>query len=128
MAFYNHKHVGGCFYALANTSSFDDGFINGLYSLFSTKWPNLQIALESLFGGLATGLGLQFLVAFGSKNHVAAMIIAPLLLWLILRILFMGLETKYTLSPNAAVAQMRVEDAAGKIGRASCRERVLVAV
>lgn len=78
---------------------------------FQLKWPNLQIVLESLFGGLATGLGLQFLVAFGSKNHVAAMIIVPLLLWLILRILFMGLETKYTLSPNAAVAQMRAEDA-----------------
>ena len=80
---------------------------------FQLKWPNLQIALESLFGGLATGLGLQFLVAFGSKNHVAAMIIVPLLLWLILRILFMGLETKYTLSPNAAIAQVRAEDAAG---------------
>ena len=86
----------------------------GYIACFKPKLPNLQIVLESLFGGLATGLGLQFLVAFGSKNQVAAMIIAPLLLWLFLRMLFMGLETKYTLSPNAVVAQLQAEEDAGE--------------
>lgn len=86
----------------------------GYIACYRTNWLNFQIVQAYLFGGLSTGLGLQFLVGFGSKNHIAEMIIVPLLLWLVLRILFMGFETKYTLSPNAAVAKMRAEEAAAE--------------
>lgn len=79
----------------------------GYIVCFKPKWLGFQIALESLFGGLATGLGLQFLIAFGSKNRVIEMILMPLATWLLLRIIFYGLETKYTLSPNAAITQIR---------------------
>lgn len=84
----------------------------GYIACYRLNWLNFQIVQAYVFGGLSTGLGLQFLVAFGSKNDVVEMIIVPLLLWLVLRILFMGLETKYTLSPDTAVARMRAEDAA----------------
>ena len=86
----------------------------GYIACYRPNWLNFQIVQAYLFGGLSTGLGLQFLVGFGSKNHVAAMIIAPLLVWLVLRVLFMAVETKYTLSPSASVAQMRAEEAAAE--------------
>ena len=69
----------------------------GYTACYHLKWLNLQIVQEYLFGGISTGLGLQFLVAYGSKNRVIEMIIVPLLLWLVLRIIFYGFETKYTL-------------------------------
>jgi hypothetical protein len=71
----------------------------GYAACHALKWPRIQLLLESLFGGLATGLGLQILIAYGMKNQVLPMIIAPLLTWLVLRILFMGVETRYSLAP-----------------------------
>jgi hypothetical protein len=82
---------------------------------YSLKLPRLQIALASLFGGLSTGLGFQFLISFGTQNQIVPMIISPLLTWLVLRIIFYGVETKYTLSPNAVLTQMRIEEAAGLV-------------
>jgi len=70
----------------------------GYAACHALKWPRFQVLLESLFGGLATGLGLQMLIAFGMKNQVLPMLIAPLLTWLALRIIFMGVETRYSLT------------------------------
>lgn len=72
--------------------------------------PNIQILLASLYGGLATGLGMQFLVAYGIKGHIVPMVVVPLLIWLVLRIIFYGVETKYTLTPTPALALVRAED------------------
>jgi hypothetical protein len=63
------------------------------------QWPRFQMLPEALFGGLATGLGLQVLIAYGMKNQVLPMLIAPLLVWLVLRIFFMAVETRYSLTP-----------------------------
>jgi hypothetical protein len=79
---------------------------------YSLKWSSFQIVLESLFGGLATGLGLQLLIGFGLNHRFIEMLIVPLLTWLLLRIIFYGVETKYTLHPNAVLTQMRAEDTA----------------
>lgn len=84
----------------------------GFAACFNLKLPSFQIVLESLFGGLSTGLGLQFLIGFGMKNRIVEMIIVPLLTWLVLRIIFYGVETKYTLHPNEVLTQMRAQDAA----------------
>jgi hypothetical protein len=83
----------------------------GYAACFRLNWPNFQLALAYLYGGLATGLGLQFLIAYGIKDHVVQMIVVPLLIWLVARIFYYALETHYTLHPNAAVTQMRLEDA-----------------
>jgi hypothetical protein len=77
---------------------------------FSIKLPKLQIAIASLFGGLALGLGLHFLIGLGGKGDYLGMVIAPLIIWLVLRVIFYGVETKYTLHPNAALTQMRYEE------------------
>jgi hypothetical protein len=82
---------------------------------YSLKLPRLQIAFASLFGGLSIGLGFQFLIGFGTQNQIVQMIISPLLTWLVLRVIFYGVETKYTLSPNAVLTQMRIEEAAGQV-------------
>lgn len=83
----------------------------GYAACFSLKWPNFQLALAYLYGGLATGLGLQLMIAYGVKGHLILMIVAPLLIWLLARIFYYALETHYTLHPNAAITQMRLEDA-----------------
>jgi hypothetical protein len=82
---------------------------------YSLKWPRLQVACASLFGGLSTGLGFQFLISFGTQGQIVQMIISPLLTWLLLRIIFYAVETQYTLSPNAVLTQMRIEEAAGQV-------------
>ena len=84
----------------------------GYAACFELKYPRSQIALESLFGGIATGLGLHFLVGFGSKNDIFGMIAAPLVTWLVLRVIFYSIETKYTLHPNAALTQIRADEEA----------------
>jgi hypothetical protein len=76
----------------------------GYAACHELKWLRFQVLLESLFGGLATGLGLQVLIAFGMKNQVLPMLIAPLLTWLVLRIIFMGVETRYSLMPIPALS------------------------
>ncbi len=81
----------------------------GYVACFNLGRPNFQIVLGSLYGGLATGLGLQFLIAYGSKDRIIEMIIVPLLVWLVLRVLFYAAETKYTLHPNEALKQTRDE-------------------
>lgn len=82
----------------------------GYAGCYELKWNRFQIILESLFGGLATGLGLQFLIAYGVMNQIIPMIIAPLLVWLVLRIIFYAVETKYTLHPNLVLADIRAEE------------------
>jgi hypothetical protein len=77
----------------------------GYAACYELKWPRFQIALASLFGGISTGLGLHFLIGFG-------MIVAPLPIWLLLRVIFYAVETKYTLHPNAALTQIRAEEEA----------------
>lgn len=77
---------------------------------YHLKLPTIQILLASLYGGLATGLGMQFLVAYGIKGHIVAMVIVPLLIWLMLRIIYYGVETQYTLTPTSALALIRAED------------------
>jgi hypothetical protein len=84
----------------------------GYAACYELKWPRFQIALASLFGGISTGLGLHFLIGFGIKNDIFGMIITPLLVWLLLRVIFYAVETKYTLHPNAALTQIRAEDEA----------------
>jgi hypothetical protein len=79
---------------------------------FKLKLPSYQLAIETLYGGLVTGLGLQFLIAYGIKGHIIAMVIFPLIIWLVLRLIFMGFETKYTLTPKPAIAQLQAEDSA----------------
>ena len=74
------------------------------------KWKRYQLVLAYLYGGLATGLGLQILIAYGMRNLPVQMIVVPLLVWLVLRIIFYGFETKYTLHPSAAVTQIRAEE------------------
>jgi len=83
----------------------------GYAACYPLKWSSFQLVLAYLYGGLATGLGLQFLVAYGVKGHVVPMIVVPLLVWLVTRIFYYAMETHYTLHPNAAVTQMRQEDA-----------------
>jgi hypothetical protein len=85
-------------------------FLLGYAACYELKWPKFQIALASLFGGVSTGLGLHFFIGLGSKNEYVGMIVAPLLIWLALRIIFYGAETKYTLHPNAALTQIRTEE------------------
>jgi hypothetical protein len=81
----------------------------GYASCHSLKWSNFQLVLAYLFGGLATGLGLQILIANAAQHQFVLMVIQPLLTWLVLRILFYAVETQYTLHPNEAVAQIRAE-------------------
>ncbi|MDD2368701.1 MAG: hypothetical protein PHQ90_05310 [Sulfuricurvum sp.] len=76
----------------------------GYAACYELKWPRFQVLLESLFGGLAMGLGLQVMIAYGMKNQIIPMIIAPLLTWLVLRIIFYGVETRYTLTPIPALS------------------------
>lgn len=83
----------------------------GYAACYSLQWSSVQLALAYLYGGLATGLGLQLLIAYGVTEQVIKMIVAPLLVWLAARIFYYALETHYTLHPNAAVMQMRLEDA-----------------
>jgi hypothetical protein len=83
----------------------------GYAACFSLQWLRLQWGLAYLFGGLATGFGLQLGIRYGMQDQPVPMLIVPLLTWLVLRVVFYALETKYTLTPNAAVAQMRLEDA-----------------
>ena len=83
----------------------------GYASCYSLKWPNFQLFLAYLYGGLATGFGLQILTANAVHHQFILMIIQPLLLWLVLRIFFYAVETQFTLHPNAALSEMRAEDA-----------------
>lgn len=83
----------------------------GYAACFNLQWSRFQWGLAYLFGGLATGFGLQFGIRYGMQDQPIPMIIVPLLIWLVLRVLFYAVETKYTLQPNAVVTQMRLEDA-----------------
>jgi hypothetical protein len=95
----------------------------GYAACYAINFSGFQLALAYLYGGLATGLGLQLLIAFGIKNRVVEMLIAPLLIWLALRIVFYALETKYTLHPNEALAQIRADDLATETAQASTSQR-----
>jgi hypothetical protein len=87
----------------------------GYAACYPLQWSNFQLALAYLYGGLATGLGLQFLIAYGVTGYVIKMIVVPLLVWLVARIFYYALETKYTLHPNAAITQLRLEDAQAQV-------------
>lgn len=82
----------------------------GYASCYSLQWKQFQLLIAYLFGGLATGLGLHILIANASHHQYILMVIQPLLAWLVLRIFFYGVETKYTLNPDTILTQMRAED------------------
>ncbi len=84
----------------------------GYASCFNLQWKQFQLLLAYLYGGLAAGLGLQILIANVSHHQYILMVIQPLLAWLVLRIFFYGIETKYTLHPNDALSEIRAEEAA----------------
>jgi hypothetical protein len=79
---------------------------------FSIKLPKTQLAISYLYTGLTFGLGLHFLIGLGGKYDYVGMVVAPLLIWLVLRVIFYGVETKYTLHPNEVLTQIRAEDEA----------------
>lgn len=63
-------------------------------------WPRYQLAVAYLFGGLATGAGLHLIVGYGMRDQVVPMVVAPLLLWLAARVVFVAAETRYSLTPK----------------------------
>jgi hypothetical protein len=82
----------------------------GYAGCYELKWKRFQLVLAYLFGGIATGLGLQVLIGYGVHNAWLPMIISPLIIWLVLRVIFYAIETKYTLHPNAALSLIRNEE------------------
>ena len=89
----------------------------GYAGCYELKWNRFQIVLESMFGGLATGLGLQIFIRYGIQDLWIPMIIAPMITWLVLRVIFYGIETKFTLSPNKALTQIRADQESGFVTR-----------
>jgi hypothetical protein len=79
---------------------------------YELKWPKFQLALAYLFGGASIGLGLHFLIGLASKGDYLGMVVAPLVIWLPMRVIFCGVETQYSLHPKQALTQIRAEDAA----------------
>jgi len=77
----------------------------GYAACHELKWPRIQVLLAALFGGVATGLGLQILIAYGIKGQVLPMLISPLLTWLALFLIFVGVEIHYSLAPRPTLSK-----------------------
>lgn len=60
------------------------------------KWVRLQKILIYIYGGFSIGLGIAIMIYYHMAGQPVPMIIAPLLAWLVLRVIF-SLETRYAL-------------------------------
>ena len=61
------------------------------------KWVRLQKILIYIYGGFSIGLGIAIMIYYHMAGQPVPMIIAPLLAWLVLRVIFCSLETRYAL-------------------------------
>lgn len=63
-------------------------------------WPRYQSVVACLYGGLVTGAGFHLIVGYGMRDQVVPMIVAPFVVWLVPRVVFIAAESRYSLTPK----------------------------